>query len=220
MRPRGPDDCRRCSRGPGTVRPGLSEHANSHPRDIMENSLAVIERASGLPAIIEIELARAADFAECSKSAATRRAYRSDFAIFRAWCAERGLSALPAESSTVAMFLGAEASRGIKPSTISRRCAAIRFAHKAAHDVVPTDDERVKAVVVGIRRAVGAAPAKKAPATSDLIIAMSGSGNDSLRAIRDRAILLLGFAGAFRRSELVALDVADITEDKDGLRIV
>jgi len=67
---------------------------------------------------------------------------------------------------------------------------------------------------------VGAAPTKKAPATSDLIIAMSGFGNGSLQAIHDRAILLLGFAGAFRRSELVGLNVDDLTEDADGLRIV
>ena len=182
--------------------------------------LTTTEAATGMLGVLEAELATAACFAEAAKSAATRRAYRIDFDIFRAWCADRDLAALPAVPATVAMFLGAEASRGIKPSTISRRVAAIRFAHKLAGKPVPTDDERVKATLAGIRRAVGAAPTKKVPATSDLVIAMAGPGNGSLKALRDRAVLLLGFAGAFRRSELVALDVADVTESEEGLRIV
>src|SRR5262249_53329502 len=84
---------------------------------------------------------------------------------------------------------------------------------------VPTDDERVKATVRGIRRSLGTAPRKKAPATSERIIAMAvGTGQD-LKSLRDRALLLLGFAGAFRRSELVALDCEDIEECDIGLRI-
>ena len=67
--------------------------------------------------------------------------------------------------------------------------------------------DRAKATLSGIRRTIGAAPLRKRAATSDMVIAMSATGT-SLRALRDRAIILLGFAGAFRRSELVALNVA------------
>ena len=96
--------------------------------------------------------------------------------------------------------------RGIRPSTIGRRAAAIPYAHKLAGQAVPTDDERVKATVRGIRRTLGTAARKKAPATAERIISMAlGTGN-GLKALRDRALLLLGFAGAFRRSELVAID--------------
>jgi integrase len=82
----------------------------------------------------------------------------------------------------------------------------------------PTGDEKVKAVLSGIRRTIGAAPVRKKAATSDMVIAMSATGA-SLRALRDRAIILLGFAGAFRRSELVAIDLEDIEEAPEGLLV-
>jgi integrase len=82
---------------------------------------------------------------------------------------------------------------------------------------VPTDDERVKATVRGIRRTAGTAARKKAPAIAERLIAMANTGG-GLIALRDRALLLLGFAGAFRRSEL-ALDYEDIEETEAGLKI-
>ena len=84
--------------------------------------------------------------------------------------------------------------------------AAIRYFHRAAGHDTPTGDEKVKAVLSGIRRTIGAAPIRKRAATADIVIAMSPMAM-SLRALRNRAIILLGFAGAFRRSELVALNV-------------
>ena len=87
-----------------------------------------------------------------------------------------------------------------------------------AGHAVPTDDERVKATVRGIRRALGTATREKAPATAARVISMAlGTGN-GLKALRDHA-LLLGFAGAFRRPELVALNCKDIEECEGGLRI-
>ena len=153
------------------------------------------------------------------KAVGTRRAYKTDFAIFRVWCVDRSASALPAEPATVAAFLAWEANRRIRPSTIGRRAAAIRYAHKLAGHSAPTDDERVRATMRGIRRSVGSAPTKKAPATADRIMAMVPLADTGLGDLRDRALLLLGFAGAFRRSELVALDLDDIEETKDGLRV-
>jgi site-specific recombinase XerD len=86
----------------------------------------------------------AADLARAEKAAATKRAYGSDFAIFRAWCAEQGLSALPADPAAVAAFIAAEAGRGVKCSTLGRRIAGIRDGHKLAGLASPTDDERVR----------------------------------------------------------------------------
>jgi len=165
------------------------------------------------------ELDSAATYARAEKASATRRAYNSDFQIFSAWCAERAASALPATPAAVAAFLAWEAERGTKPSTIGRRLAAIRYAHKLAALPLPTDDERVRATVRGIRRTHGAAPDRKAPATADKILAMVPLATGRLADMRDRALLLLGFAGAFRRSELVALDCEDIEETTDGLRV-
>jgi integrase len=112
-----------------------------------------------------------------------------------------------------------EAERRVRPSTIARRVAAIRYAHKLAGFPLPTDDERVRTTMRGIRRSLGAAPSKKAPATAERVIGMAPLAGTRLSAIRDRALLLIGFAGAFRRSELVALNVEDLEETAEGLRI-
>jgi hypothetical protein len=106
-----------------------------------------------------------------------------------------------------------------KASTIGRRCAAIRYVHSIGDHPNPTDDERVKAVVRGIRRTLGVTPRRMTPATAERVMAMAPPADGSLTALRDRALLLLGFAGAFRRSELVALDIADIEEVPEGLRV-
>jgi site-specific recombinase XerD len=162
---------------------------------------------------------RARRYAAADKAGATRRAYGADFLIFRAWCEERQLDALPASPATVAAFLAHEASRNVKASTIGRRVAAIRYAHKLAGLNTPTDDERVKATVRGIRRTLGTARAKKAPATAERLLAMAASTGAGLKGLRDRALLLLGFAGAFRRSELVALDVSDVEDTPEGMKV-
>jgi site-specific recombinase XerD len=119
----------------------------------------------------------------------------------------------------VAAFLAHEAGNGTKPSTLGRRVAAIRNAHKLAHLDTPTDSEAVKATLRGIRRTVGAAKVRKAPAVAAKVRSMVALAPERLTGLRDRALLLLGFAGAFRRSELVALDVADIAETENGLLV-
>src|ERR1700747_1990505 len=119
------------------------------------NSLTTFD-AQTLPAT-DLEIAK--DFARASKSAATRRAYQKDFARFTAWCAERNLPAIPATPETVAAFLAPEPARGIKPASIGRRVAAIRYAHKlAGHDDPPTSSEVVKATVHGTSAARWGAP--------------------------------------------------------------
>jgi site-specific recombinase XerD len=123
-----------------------------------------------------------------------------------------------AAADTVAAFLADQAATGSHPSTLGRRLAAIRYTHRAAGHDSPAADERVRAVLAGIRRTVGAAPVRKKAATSDVVIAMAAPGA-SLRALRDRAVLLLGFAGAFRRSELVALNVDDVEPLPEGLLV-
>jgi site-specific recombinase XerD len=102
---------------------------------------------------------------------------------------------------------------------LGRRLAAIQYAHQHAGHEPPTNAEGVKATLRGIRRTVGTVLSRKNPATAQKAKAMARSVPDSLIGIRDRAILLLGFAGAFRRSELVALDVTDIARSEEGLRI-
>jgi site-specific recombinase XerD len=164
-------------------------------------------------------MAAAARFAAAEKAPTTRRAYKTDFRIFSAWCQERDLDPLPASPAIVAAYLAYEVGQNLRPSTLGRRLAAIQYAHQAAGHEPPTNAEGVKATLRGIRRTLGIARTRKAPATANKAKAMARSVPDSLIGIRDRAILLLGFAGAFRRSELVALDVADIEPSDSGLRV-
>jgi site-specific recombinase XerD len=140
--------------------------------------------------------------------------------VFRAWCVGRGVKALPSSPETVAAFLAHEAANGSAASTVTRRCAAIRYAHRLAEFEPPTNSERVRATLRGIRRSVGAAAARKAPVLADTARAMALAAPEGLKGLRDRALLLLGFAGAFRRSELVALNVRDLEETEEGLKII
>ncbi|MBN9013547.1 MAG: tyrosine-type recombinase/integrase [Rhizobiales bacterium] len=169
---------------------------------------------------IAADLSDAVELAKAEKSPATRRAYGTDFRLFREWCEAKGVEALAASPETVAAFLAADMATGTKPSTLGRRVAAIRYAHKLAGLPTPTDAETVTATLRGIRRTVGAAKVKKAPATAGKIISMVAIAPDSIAGLRDCALLLIGFGGALRRSELVALDVADIAESDEGLRII
>ncbi|GEL44565.1 integrase [Methylorubrum extorquens] len=158
-------------------------------------------------------------YQRASKADATVRAYSSDWREFQGWCARAGLQSAPASPEVVAAFLVAEAESGRSASTIGRRCAAISYAHKLAKQSDPTADEEVRAAMKGIRRRIGVAPKRKAAATAEIVAAMLMRMPDTMTGKRDRALLALGFAGAFRRSELVALDVADLVEHADGLRV-
>ncbi|SHH61930.1 Site-specific recombinase XerD [Bradyrhizobium erythrophlei] len=184
----------------------------------MSTALTIVSDGSNLPAVLGPDLARAIDLAKAEKALSTRKAYGTDFRLFKVYCDAKGVRALPATTETVAAYIAAEA-KTAKPSTIGRRVAAIRYAHKLAGLETPTDAEGVKATMRGIRRTFGGARNKKAPAVAAKMHSMVATAPDGLAGLRDRALLLLGFAGAFRRSELVALDVADIEETETGLLV-
>ena len=108
------------------------------------NAVTTFEACEAVPALPAADLEIAKNFARASKATATRRVYQKDFARFTAWCDQRRIPPIPAAPETVAAFLAAEAARGIKPATIGRRVAAIRYAHKlAGHDDPPTSSEVV-----------------------------------------------------------------------------
>jgi site-specific recombinase XerD len=180
-----------------------------------------IQPISGLPAIVSQtpgptitdELTSAKSYARDAKSEATRRAYRADWQHFSEWCSRHNAEPLPARIDAVAAYLAHLADAGLKASTITRRCAAIAYAHRAAAVAPPTAAEPVKAVLKGIRRRIGVAVERKAPATARAITAMLKHCSKP----RDRAVLLLGFAAALRRSELVDLQVADLEFTAEGM---
>jgi integrase len=156
---------------------------------------------------------------EESTSPAARRAYTSDWAEFSTWCDELQLASLPADPATVARYVALLAERGLKVATIRRRVTAISMAHQARELEPPTKTLIVRKVLAVLRRCQGVAQDAKAPVLPDDLKAMLGHLDDSLRGKRDRALLLLGFAGAFRRSELVALELADLQVRREGLAV-
>jgi integrase len=165
-----------------------------------------------------LELGQVRDFIRASKAPSTLRGYQSDWREFCAWCDTRGLCALPAMADTVAAYIADCAGR-LKPGSIQRRLNAIAEAHKAAGADSPTHAAIVRNTLKGIRRTLGTAPVQKSPALTDDIRAMVDAADAGAIGARDRALVLLGFAGAFRRSELVALDVEDCAFAKDGLTV-
>lgn len=156
-------------------------------------------------------------FAASAKSPATRRAYRHDWSRFESWCRHAGLVPLPASPATVATYAASMAQERLAVATIQRAMVGISQAHKMAGYPSPTSDAIVLEVLKGIRRERGTAQVQKNPVVPDQIRSMLAVMPDTLLAVRDRAILLLGFAGGFRRSELVGLDVQDIDFTADGM---
>lgn len=182
--------------------------------DTVSRNPAIIDTVSDVALAELIDQAR--DYAARSKAPSTIRAYRSDWADFTRWCDEHDRAALPADGETVALYLASLATTH-KPSTIARRVAAISQAHQMAGHPTPTTSAAVKAVWSGIRRTHGTKQNGKAPALVENIRAMVAALGNDLAGVRDRALLLVGFAGALRRSELVALDVADLAFTPQGL---
>lgn len=161
---------------------------------------------------------------EAATAPGTRRVYRGKLRIFLAWCQSEGLSALPAAPETVAAYVLSLAGRGVSCSTVSLALAAISAAHRAAGLESPTTALIVSKAVKGYRRKHGVAPHKATAATGEIVKKMIYALTKTdyrLRDLRDAALLSVGFAGAFRRSELVALNVEDLTWDmKDGREVV
>ena len=174
-----------------------------------------------LPAAVLAAAREAATrYARSARAGSTWRAYESDWRLFNAWCQSVKRSALPAEPSTVALFLAAEAELGRAPSTLGRRLAAIRLMHVGARVAPPHDALEVAEVMRGIRRAWQRPAVQKAPALdADIQRMIDTLDLHTLRGQRDRALLLVGFAGALRRSELVALDVEHLTVRPEGLEL-
>ena len=165
----------------------------------------------------------AAAYAQLGKAENTRRAYRAAVRMWCGWCEQRGVRPLPASGPDVAAFLAGERLRGLTPETLKLRRAAIRYLHRAAGAPVPTDDACVSETLAGIQRTAARAgqhPRKKKAATVQVLRRLLAPIGDDLVDLRDRALLLVGFAGALRRSELAAIGIADLEATERGMRLV
>jgi integrase len=187
---------------------------------IEEQSIEVVavNPTKGADLVPSPSLERAREFARQSKAENTLRGYRGDWKDFCSWCEVRELCPLPASPETVAGYIADCAGR-LKIGSIQRRLNAIAEAHKAVGLESPTSAGMVRNTIKGIRRTMGTAAVQKAAALTDDIRAMVSTTDPGLIGVRDRAMILLGFAGAFRRSELVGLNMEDCEFGKDGLTI-
>jgi site-specific recombinase XerD len=178
-------------------------------------ALAVRGEFSALAHIVE----QADEYARKSKSDSTQKAYRSDWRHFEDWCIRHRLQPLPANEGTVTLYLVTLA-KDYKPATLQRRIAAISVAHKSAGYGSPASSARVRATLQGIRREQGTAQKQAAAFRAKHIRELIPQIPDTLQGKRDKALLLLGYACAFRRSEVVALNVDDLQFAPEGVQVL
>lgn len=168
----------------------------------------------------------AARYMGAAKAGSTLRAYASDWRDFALWCRDNGLTSLPATPSTVALYLASLASpqpgvAPLKAATITRRLTSINAAHKAAGEDSPATMHHhlVADTLHGIRRTLGVAQARKKPLTRDRIVKLLNALEGPIAGARDKALILTGFAGSLRRSEMAAIRVKDLSWHRKGVTI-
>jgi integrase len=179
----------------------------------------VVSDASSTLAVAPELVQQARAYASAATSENTRKAYARQWAAFTAWCSSRGLASFPAEPSTVALYASDLAQQGRKVATIEQAMAAVSGAHGAAGLPSPREDANLRRVLRGIRRELTVAQRQAAPILKDQLHAMVEAVGQSKKGQRDAALLLVGFAAALRRSELVGLEVRDVAFTVEGLVI-
>jgi integrase len=150
-------------------------------------------------------------YVEAGIAPATRRAYRADLEHFRAWG-----GSIPTTDLQLATYL-AEQATTLKVATLTRRLAAISIAHKAQRLTSPTSSPLVRATMRGVRREHGTAQRQAAPLLREDLFLVLGAIGGRLKDLRDRALLLIGFAGGLRRSELAAINLNDFERVREGI---
>lgn len=167
-----------------------------------------------------VETAR--DYASQATAENTNLAYKKDWAHFASWCRRKGADQFTPDPQMIGLYIAdcaapQDGSPPLSVSTIQRRLSGLSWNYQQRGQSLDRRDRHIATVLSGIRRKHGSPPLQKEAVLVEDIIAMIATLDHSLRGLRDRAILLLGFAGGLRRSEIVGLDVSrDDTEDGSG----
>ena len=177
-----------------------------------------MEIACKIDTSIETIRNKALHFISNSKSANTLRSYKSDWKQFEKWCLANELNALPASPQTVVFYI-THLSGAYKVSSIRRKVACLSEAHRMAGVQNPVHSIIVEDTLKGVSRTLGTAPSKKKARRLSDIRQILQLLPESIIGIRDKVLILVGFAGGFRRSELVELDVSDIEFTESGMTI-
>ncbi|RVT69220.1 MULTISPECIES: site-specific integrase [Rhizobium/Agrobacterium group] len=198
--------------------------STAHPSDVSAPAVSA-DASPRLPAHLQDLTDRARGYVEAASSTNTRRAYASDWKHFTAWCRRSNLSPLPPDPQVVGLYITACASgtaeRGMRANTVStieRRLSAITWNCSQRGRPLDRKDRAIATVMAGIRNTHASPPRQKeAILPEDLIAMLETLDRKTLRGLRDRAMLLTGFAGGLRRSEIVGLDLGrGQTEDGSG----
>jgi len=172
----------------------------------------------GGSASLDALLAQAQASFRASRAFSTHRAYAHDWQEFQIWCRSHARIPLPASPETIILYAtDLTKNQNRQLNTLRRRLAALSQLHQEAGFPSPTQAWTVQQFLAGLRRELGLAPQRKRPLLAEDLKEILADLPDTRLGQRDRALLLLGFSGAFRRSELVALDVTDLEETRDGL---
>lgn len=185
------------------------------------NALVALDSSSlTLPTALANDVLRAAEHALHARADNTRRSYARAWEQWSAYAHEHGASALPASPLVIAAYLAHLDSEGLSTSTMDITLAAIVDRHRAARITLPTNDPVVRDVRAGIRARRGTHPEGKAALGPFELQEMIDALPPDLSGMRDRALLLVGFGAALRRSELVALRVEHVTWHARGLVVL
>ena len=178
------------------------------------------DSATGLPAgLTEADVVRIAAAIGAARTESTRTVYAHSWSQWERWCASRGIPALPGDPMALCAYLTERAEAGRAMGTLDGACTAIRHVHRMCGVEDPVASEAIRQVRQGLRRTYGAAPRRLArPLTVDEIRQiLAGIDRSTPIGTRDAAIILLGYASAMRRAELVALTLVDIEHKPAGL---
>ncbi len=159
-----------------------------------------------------------------SKANNTIRAYRSDFKDFSVFCAKNGFKSFPTDSKVVALYLTYLSSKGTKISTLKRRLVSLGVIHKLKGHYLDTKHPIVIENLMGIKRKIGSFQQGKKPILinqlKSIINVIDNEKTKEIKKIRDKTLILIGFGGGFRRSELVSIDYNDVELVSEGVKIV
>ena len=157
-----------------------------------------------------------------SKSANTLRAYQSDFKDFSIFCEQNGLTAIPTEPKIISIYL-TNLSKNSKFSTLKRRIASISVIHKIKGHYLDTKHPIIVENLMGIKRVKGSIQKGKKPILinhlKSIINVIDDQKVEEIKKIRDKTILLVGFGGGFRRTELISIDHEDLEFVPEGVKI-
>ena len=157
-----------------------------------------------------------------SKANNTLRAYKSDFHDFKIFCARHGFSSLPSEPKIVSLYL-THLSKTSKISTLRRRLVSISMVHKLKGHYLDTKHPIIIENFMGIRRTKGSFQKGKKPILINhlklIINAINEQKNEDIKKLRDKSIILVGFGGGFRRTELISINYEDLEFVPEGLKI-